>query len=77
VRIRISITDREKMFLQQCCWLFLFLIYELVTGPDISEERTALICSYPQVEHGRTYFFSNVCKFGFIFTGPLWVPRRG
>jgi len=48
-----------------------------VTGPDISEERTALICSYPQVEHGRTYFFSNVCKFGFIFTGPLWVPRRG
>jgi len=50
-RILISITDREKIFPQQGSWRFLLLGCELVTGSDISEDGTALIWSYPQVEH--------------------------
>ena len=61
MRILISITDK-KMFSQLGC--------ELVTGPDVWKGRTAVICSYPQVEHEHAYPFSNVQIWLHIY----WVP---
>ena len=61
MRILISITDQEMCSQLGC---------ELLTVPDVSEGRSAVICSYPQVEHEQTYPFSNVQVWLHIY----WVP---